>query len=154
MNPFPRDGFNWVKNFQSRKICGDFLGQKEFQILFLAIWATFEAHGASWSVHHQQTPLLLGVELVDIEMVARPRCQVASCWLLGKSLSSFTKRVGWYVPLKRSKSLIQLWKVCVYTYARSELHTLETILTCWWISWTSWILLQCFETERETDTWL
>lgn len=97
MNPFPRDGFNWVKNFQSRKICGDFLGQKEFQILFLAIWDTFEAHGASWSVHHQQTPLLLGVELVDIEMVARPRCQVASCWLLGKSLSSFTKRVGWYM---------------------------------------------------------
>jgi hypothetical protein len=51
--------------------------------------------------------------LVDIEMVARPRYQVASCWLLGKSLSSFTKRVGWYVPLKWSKSLIQLWKVCV-----------------------------------------
>jgi hypothetical protein len=47
-------------------------------------------------------------------MVARPRCQVASCWLVGKSLSSFTKRVGWHVPLKWSKSLIQLWKVCVY----------------------------------------
>jgi hypothetical protein len=154
MNPFPRDGFNWVKNFQSRKICGDFLSQKEFHILFLATWETFEAHGASWSVHHQQTPLLLGIELVHIEMVARPRCKVASCWLVGKSLSSFTKRVGWHVPLKWSKSLIQLWKVCLYTYAQCELHTLETTFTCWWISWTSWILLQCFETERETDTWL
>lgn len=81
MNPFPRDGFNWVNNFQSRKIGGDFLSQKEFHILFLASWETFEAHGASWSVHHQQTPLLLGVELVDIEMVARPP-QVSGCLLL------------------------------------------------------------------------
>lgn len=94
MNPFPRDGFNWVNNFQSRKIGGDFLSQKEFHILFLASWETFEAHGASWSVHHQQTPLLLGVELVDIEMVARPP-QVSGCLLLvGWKISVFIYKKG------------------------------------------------------------
>jgi lipoprotein signal peptidase len=83
--------------------------------LFLATWETFEAHGASWSVHHQQTPLLLGVELVDIVMLAR--FQVSGCLLLvGRKISVFIYKKGWLACSTEVKQKFDTTVESVYVY--------------------------------------